>query len=101
MPPRPPRDATLAFADDAEVAAAYAELRSRTEPVPAPAASSSGESPSSRLPRSLAELRALPIKALKQAMVRLGLSPTPGSEKEDLVNDIAAHMDMAREGDDA
>ena len=35
------------------------------------------------LPGSLAELRALPVKALKEAMGRLGLAAVAGSEKED------------------
>ena len=91
VPPRQPRASALAFADDAEVAAAFAELRKHAEPVPplGSAGSSSTGSGDSVLPSSLAELRALPVKALKLAMSRLGLTPTPGSEKEDLVREIA------------
>ena len=91
VPPRQPRASALAFADDDEVAAAFAELRKHAEPVPplGSAGSSSTGSGDSVLPSSLAELRALPVKALKLAMSRLGLTPTPGSEKEDLVREIA------------
>ena len=30
---------------------------------------------------------------LRRAMARLGLTPTPGSEKEDIVQELAGHMD--------
>jgi hypothetical protein len=79
----------LAFADDDAVAAAYAEARSRTEPIPPDAASSSA---GLGLPKSLRELRSLPVKALKAAMAKLGLVAVPGSEKEDLVLEIANHV---------
>ena len=88
VPPRQPRASELAFADDAAVAAAYAQLRSRLPPVPPPEATAAHG-----LPSSLDELRALPVKALKKAMVRLGLAATPGSEKEDLVQEIASHLE--------
>ena len=99
VPPRQPRATELAFADDAEVAAAYAEVRRRTKPVPPEAAGGASASARAVLPRSLAELRALPIKALKQAMASLGIAATPGSEKEELVQEIAARLD-ASEGAD-
>lgn len=89
VPPRPPRASQLAFADDDAVAAAYAEARSRTEPIPPDAASSSA---GLGLPKSLRELRSLPVKALKAAMAKLGLVAVPGSEKEDLVLEIANHV---------
>ena len=44
------------------------------------------------LPGSLAELRALPVKALKEAMGRLGLAAVAGSEKEDLVQEVAQKL---------
>ena len=93
----------LAFGSDEDVAAAYDALRARTPPVPPPAATtaaaggaaaSSGASSSLRalLPSDMASLRALPVKALKQAMSMLGLALTPGCEKEDLVEAIAPHL---------
>ena len=47
------------------------------------------------LPGSLAELRALPVKALKEAMGRLGLAAVAGSEKEDLVQEVAQKLGVA------
>ena len=85
VPERQARAGALAFADADAVAEAYAEIRAKTPALPPRAPSASDY-----LPSSLAELRALPIKALKQAMVRLGLAVTPGSEKEDIVQAIAA-----------
>lgn len=95
VPPRKPRDAELAFADDADIAAAYAEARANAGPLPPPRPPTLRES----LPSSLAELRAMPIKALKQALARLGLAPTPGSEKEDLVQDIAKASGIGADDD--
>ena len=43
----------------------------------------------------LAELRALPVKALKEAMGRLGLAAVAGSEKEDLVQEVAQKLGVA------
>ena len=50
------------------------------------------------LPSDITSLRALPVKALKQAMSMLGLAITPGCEKEDLVEAIAPHLPPAEEG---
>jgi len=90
VPARQPRTCPLAFADADAIAAAYSELRERVETLPPP------EPPPSTmrdyLPSSIAELRALPLKALKQAMGRLGLTFVPGSEKEDIVQAIAPHI---------
>ena len=63
-----------------------------------PTGTSTGSSPVAdiSLPSSLQELRALPVKVLKQAMARLGLSLTPGSEKEDLVQEIAGHIELTK-----
>jgi len=90
VPPRQPRASALAFADayDAAVSAAFAELRSRAEPVP-PQSDAAG---ASGVPSRLSELRALSVRKLKEAMGSLGLAPTPGSEKEDLVREIASHL---------
>jgi small ligand-binding sensory domain FIST len=90
VPQRQPRATELAFADADAVAAAYEELRSRADPVPP--LESSPPSIRELLPSSLAELRALPVRALKQAMERLGLMLTPGLEKEDIVQAIAPHV---------
>lgn len=89
------RTSGLAFADDAAVAAAFAEARARLPPPPPPAeGSGSAGGGGVALPAtSVAELRALSIKVLKATMARLGLgAPTPGSEKEDLVQAIAPHL---------
>ena len=86
---RQPRKTQLAFADGAAIAAAYAELRRLAPPPPPPAAAGMGAAMYDALPASLAELRALPVRALKAGMQRLGLAATPGSEKEDLVQEIA------------
>lgn len=87
VPKRQPRESELAFADADAVAAAFTDVRSRSEPTPPPLSESSGDAPSSfrealALPTSVAGLRALPIKALKVAMAKLGIGVTPGSEKE-------------------
>ena len=100
VPKRKARESLLAFAGDEEIAQAFSELRrlaNEAGTVPPPPPPPSAASSSSSLPSSLSELRALPIKALKAAMSRLGLTATPGSEKEDLVMEIAAAKGMSEE----
>ena len=98
LPERKPRASVLGFADASEVAAAYAEVRRHAKPVPPPPSVETSSAASLRelLPASLPELRALPVKVLKQAMQRLGLSAVPGSEKEDLVQELHAKMEAGR-----
>ena len=73
------RAAPLAFADADAVAAAYAALE--REP-PSEAGSGGGRR------HSLETLRALPARALRAAMAALGISFTPGLEKEEYVQQI-------------
>ena len=96
VPPRKPRAAELAFEDDAAVAAAYAEVRARAGPLPPLPSPSLRE----QLPTSFAQLRSLSVKGLKAAMASLGLAATPGSEKEDLVQEIAKAQGLAGEDED-
>ena len=96
VPKRKARTEELAFADDEAVAEAFKELRRRAEPVPPPSSSGTAASGAAALreflPGSVAELRALPVKALKAAMAKMGIGVVPGSEKEDLVMAIAPHL---------
>ena len=95
VPPQKPRKSLLMFADNAAIAAAYAELRRNAPPLPPPPAPSTAAAVAAMLPGSLAELRALPVKALKEAMGRLGLAAVAGSEKEDLVQEVAQKLGVA------
>ena len=100
VPPQKPRKSLLMFADNAAIAAAYAELRRNAPPLPPPpappgdATGAAARAAYHMLPGSLAELRALPVKALKEAMGRLGLAAVAGSEKEDLVQEVAQKLGM-------
>ena len=92
--------ALLAYANDAEVASAYAEYRRALEelappPPPPSAADASGDVGGSfTIPSSLAELRALPIRSLKRAMVNLGIGAPPGTEKEEIVRAVATELGL-------
>ena len=109
IPERQARTSLLAFPElstpegVAAIAAAYAEIRANAPTAPPEAAAGSSSSPSAAvaamLPSSIAELRAMPVKALKAAMAKLGMGVTPGSEKDDLIEALAPHVERGPAGD--
>ena len=94
---RQPRAAPLAFADGDAIAAAYAELRAQMPPPPPAPPASSADATAGHLPTSIAELRSLPVRALRQAMDRLGIAFTPGMEKEEIIQEIATRLPAGAE----
>jgi len=97
VPGRQPRAAPLAFADGDAIAAAYAELRAQMPPPPPAPPASSADAAAGHLPTSIAELRSLPVRALRQAMDRLGIAFTPGMEKEEIIQEIATRLPAGAE----
>jgi hypothetical protein len=100
VPERQVCTAQLAFAGGEEgaasIAAAWGEMRASVERIPPQPAAANSSSPmvsgTAMLPATVEELRALPVKDLKAAMLVLGLQVVAGSEKEELVQAMAPHL---------